>query len=283
MHIRALESLVIPHLTEGVISPFHTVTELQHFMSSIAMKTKVQPQLTWNETMTSLSCQGKNLELDRWRKGTVQAMEDLESLLKEISGGELLNLNIPPNLSENLDKEDFGYSWVQLGPFTSPAEQALFRAIGQKFNLTSKDVNGKLVFNRPQCRSLEVKIHECQKLLLFLLKTAPAPPLRMKQYIDMRISNSQRPRNFYKDHGRNLVIIFDSKTTSQTGQDAFVCAYLPPRLARALDYFMVLVPELEYVMAAHLYPSESKDLYKEFLFVSFGKRFTADEGTQIFK
>jgi hypothetical protein len=196
--------------------------------------------------------------------------------MQDLTDGAFLPLNIPDGISEELDQSDYGYSWRDLGPFTAPSKQPLFHAIHRKYNLTSVNENHQLVFNRPQCYELLEQFKAMQDLLLFLIYSVSAPPIHMTQYSELRISNGQRMRNFYKNHSADLLIIFNSKTSSQTGEDAFVCVFLLPRLGWAASYYCVIIWEFEELIMTHLYKLQEAELYREFLFVWFGKKMTTD-------
>lgn len=248
------------------------------------MLTKGSWQIFWSacKDETMISYNGKTLELGRWQRGMVQAMEDLESQLKEISGGKLFPLKISPDDDgEEFVQEEYGYSWLKNSCLTQWAGQELYELI--RSNLVERTKDGEAVFNRVKCHALEVKLHLCRKLIFFLVISAVAPPVDTQKVLDIRIVNGERQRNLFKICGKSLLIFIESKSISQATLDSFECNHIPPRLSRALDYFMVLTQVSERIIGKQLYSCSSSELYRQYLFVSFGRRLTVEECRRTFR
>ncbi|OSX56002.1 hypothetical protein POSPLADRAFT_1161584 [Postia placenta MAD-698-R-SB12] len=110
--------------------------------------------------------------------------------------------------------------------------------------------------------------------LAILCHMLPAPPPRGTELVETRIRNGQIPRNLYKDRGTWLIHIH-VKTTNITGNLSFVPTLCPPRLAKLLDWYLLIARPLETLLAAQVYDSEFTPLYHEFLFCQHGHVLTS--------
>ena len=235
--------------------------------------------------MTVLRSKNRSLDLQQWRTGLKRLCDDIWMELLALGGGVEVPVNIPANVSEDLSQEKRGASWMSPA-YTVPAQEPLFQLIYKTRKLADVDhsrAGNSLVWNRIQCNEFLAKTGKIIEKIAVACHTIPAPPVRGTTMMDTLIRNTSQRRNYYKEHGKSVFIFFNTKTSSITGHDGFTVAYLPDQLAKVLDYYLLVVRPLEYLIATGIFHLQQQDLYTNYLYVKDGVRISASQFGNVFK
>lgn len=271
------------YLTEGAMSPFHSVSELQHFISTIAFNTLVAPQISWNADYSVVSCHSVSLNLSDWRQGTRDMLAEVWRQLTLLTDGERLPVVIPADLHEDLQDRKVGNSWRNHKDVPE-LYQPLFSAINAKLHLTSKGEDGSLVWNEVACQPIWRIGANIGCLFATIMFMVPAPSARGSQHADILIENtSDGQRHLFKEHGNMLQLTSYGKKSSTTGRDVLLPRYYPSEVQEALDYYLLIFRQLELAMATFTMGPKQAEAYRSSLFVMEGKRMTNSNFGRIFR
>ncbi|OSX55738.1 hypothetical protein POSPLADRAFT_1163526, partial [Postia placenta MAD-698-R-SB12] len=177
--------------------------------------------------------------------------------------------------TENMTNRDLGYGWMELPNLLAKSFPLLeILQDHPHFKICEVEHNGKLHWIHRGIMAVLAEFTVINEELAILCHMLPAPPPRGTELVETRIRNGQIPRNLYKDRGTWLIHIH-VKTTNITGNLSFVPTLCPPRLAKLLDWYLLIARPLETLLAAQVYDSESTPLYHEFLFCQHGHVLTS--------
>jgi hypothetical protein len=237
------------------------------------------PQISWNMDYTKVTYKGEILEISALRRGIKQAIADVWKLMEAFTLGNRLVVSIPDDICCDKNNSTWGNTWVK-PHFTTPQMLPLIFEMEhyKTWSLSTVDpTTGHIGWNIAQCRVFMDKMKGIIRLLGFLNYLVPGPPGRGTELILDRIYNTQVKRNFYMDFGWMLIARRYSKTSSITGRDNLIVAFMPKQLSEVNQYYQIFFRPVEQLVAAQLYPTQEVSLYHEFMYVLGGNRWTPDQ------
>ena len=267
------------HLTEGQVSDFDAIVQLQHLASTLTFNQILAPNTVWNPSLTDVQCSGITVNISKLVHGVQGMLRDLNQKMYKFSGGVPIRLEIPTDRADDMNCMARGDSWLQ-DSHTEPREQALMHAMVQRnsWNLNAENGKGGLTWNTVACQEFMREVGEIVDLIAALTHIGSGPPVRGEELIRDQITNGIQPRTVYLSFGRLIFIRRHSKDTNARGTDAFNVRYLPQNLSDAICYYLLVIRPLEVVVAQHLYPGgDALQQYNLYLYMKEGKRITSSQ------
>lgn len=274
LFFRAVKFQCATYLNEELVSPWNTVRWHQHYASNIVYSEAAPPCITWSPDMSKVDCQGRTLEIAHLRLGLQNLLQGVEQRMDTLCGS-IEELDIPSDLTEDFTDDRMGWSWLDMQEFTKEPLPLLKHILSKTTDpVATVDSFGQLQWLPHRLSTYRQLFDEINRDLSILSFILPAPSPRGAEFMDMRIRNSQIPRNLYKNFGTWFVHRL-VKTTTLVGKLSWVPVLCPDRLARLVDRYLLLVRPVESLFTGILSGSESRALYEEFMWVQGGERVTS--------
>ncbi|KDQ49444.1 hypothetical protein JAAARDRAFT_143448 [Jaapia argillacea MUCL 33604] len=260
------------YLCEGVVTPYNSIRELQHFASSLAMTETSPPRISWDRSMEWVAVDGKRLELARLRAALQQGLQEAWNLMLALSDNHRIPFAIPANLVDKMSNSDAGYSWLNNAKFTT-VEHPLIRHLLQKGDadrLFWTDGHGNNHWIIPTCLRILDQAAEINKLLSVLNHIIPGQPPRGTEFISARIRNGTRDRNVFLDHGRLWFATRYTKMSNRQEHNQFLPILCPPSLAEINQYYLIIIRPAETILGRVVHGADAAADYHNFLYVQRG-------------
>lgn len=207
-------------------------------------------------------------------------LDTLKKKMYALSGGTPIRHTVPAEHVDDLSTMGRGRCWTQTA-HTEPREHALMHSMVRqdRWNLSSVDHSGDLVWNKVACRDFMRAAAEMVDLIITLIHIGSGPPLRGEEIIRDQISNGTQPRTLYLIFGQMVAIRRHEKTTNSKGMDAFNVCYFPQSLTDAVCYYLLVIRPLEKLVAHHLYEEDEEAVmnYNLYLYVKHGRKMTSPQ------
>ncbi|KIJ09038.1 hypothetical protein PAXINDRAFT_102375 [Paxillus involutus ATCC 200175] len=282
-----------PLLKEGFPTPFNTLRQLTHLVSTYAYDSVKFPDMHWNEARDTLSVKGHPLRISLIPDMVQSLCKKAESVLEQLligvdtiafdttvqtALGSSNQRNWPIDPLRNTNE---GFSFVHSpdNPFLKHLDMLLRHIHGNPHvfqTYHTKDAKGNIV-HKPTAMLNYIRLHAdlVDDLMVLAHITTPGVargtelgPLRSVNDID-------GPRNFFFLSGHCALICQYTKTRSNTGRDGYVAHFLPDRVSRLFIYLVGPIRELILAFVNTVMPDRYK-IYQTSLFVASGK--TIDSG-----
>ncbi len=276
-----MEAQCSQFLREGVTSPWNTVQSQQRYTSSIVYGEAAPPCITWSPDMAKITCQGFTVDMKQLRSGLSNLFDKVERAIHHLCGDTEIPIKISPELSENMTDDRVGYSYLELGGYTTQKYPLLEHLLSDTRKPIAKvGLDNTLEWQTTRLIQLRAEFDEINRDLAVLCYILPAPPPRGTEFTNIRIRNSQLSRNLFKNFG-SWFIYQMVKTTNLTGKLSWVPALLPERLGKLLDRFLILIRPVESIFAQVLDDPNGCAVYQEYLWVQSGQQMTSGDFSQI--
>ena len=266
----------------GSNCPFNAVFEFQQFASALVFQTPKPPNCWWSENFSKLQIGGETLELDRLRSGISKLIEDTWTLINELTGGQKMATRLPPDVIDDQTDDRRGYSWLYNGSYSDSALPVLkIMSNDPQWTFAYQDYDGRLAWNQPTCIKAMKKFAKINQNLEVLSHVVPQPSSAIStEFVDGRLCNGDRLRNFYHPMMEAFFLWFYSKTTNIKGRDNCIPSFIPEPLKALLEeYFIGILPGAE-CLARVIWGDEAAARYHNYLWVQMGERVTADGHSQ---
>lgn len=238
------------------------LTGMQKFVSTIVYNQVRPPQLWWSDNFRKVSIDGETLELDAFRLGIQQMVQDAWKLYDSISGGKRFANKLPKNFKDDLSNDRHGYSFLSHGPFSTDPKGLLCHLFHDR-NLASTDGVGRLSWNVPALRQFFGACDELNDLLAVLTYILPSPSTRITEFVDHKLRNASRNRGLHMLMGDMFLLARYHKMTNATGLDICVPAFYPEPLQElTLEIFAGGLRECETFLAPVLFERDSAEVYQ---------------------
>jgi len=267
------------HLSEGRVSVFDDLVQLQHLASSIAYNQTIAPTTIWNRELDVVQVRGSQVRIKALVSGVQSMLSSLNKKMHGLSGGNPVKYSIPEKHVDDLSSMERGKSWMH-SSYTEPREHALMQAMVREgqWNLTWVNEDGSLTWNKAACTEFMEKTSKIIDLIIALVHMGSGPPLRGEDVVRDQIRNGIQPRTLYLCFGQMVAIRRHSKDTNSKGIDPFNVCYFPKSLTDAICYYLLVIRPLETLVAKHLYEDEAKvEQYNLFMYVRRGERMTSNQ------
>ena len=257
---------------EGKVSD--ELISLRKYASSLAMQEPGYLRVLYDPDYTTLSHRGRNMSLAKLQHGLNKLISDTWERLLALSGGTELSFDVPVGMSEDILSETPGYSFINkirgglptlslLREMAKHPKFSLFRpstsGSGRKFDLDPSSVCEFLHTVKPIVESIA-----------FLLHATGSGPLRMSEVVGDRYCNGSSTRNLFISHGRVFLLRRELKSSTMHGHRSSVIHFPPPKVARLLIYYLVIVRPLEIFLTGSLDWTNEHTAYSEFIYVMKG-------------
>jgi hypothetical protein len=266
------------HLTEGQISIFDDIRQMQHVASTLVFNQTTVPTTLWDRDQKVVQYKSIQLKIKNLVSGARSMLATLNRKMHDLSGGKPVKYIIPANHVDDLSSTARGKSWLQ-SAHTEPRDQALMHSMDLQglWNL-SRPEDGTMIWNMTACRDFMRKAAEIVDLMITLVHIGSGPPLRGEELIRDQVTNGIQPRTLYLVFGQMVAIRRHSKDTHARRMDPFNVCYFPQSLTDAICYYLLVIRPLEKLVAHQLYQDPSMvQQYDLFLYVKHGKRMTSPQ------
>jgi hypothetical protein len=256
------------------MSPFNNVVDSQRFASALSRNQPRPPTCTVSDDGRFVTYKEITMEIEKWILGLHALLADTKTMVKELCHGKTIDVTIPDNVPDDMSENKRGYSWLDNGTFVK--NRALLDILMHIPGLKVAQVTqGGLVFNTSYMQYFMGKASDIQDNLSVLCDATPGQTARATEFIETKIRNSNRPRNFFRRHGADWFIIRRVKSESMMRKEVFIPKKVPPELQELLDFYLLVIRPVEIDFAYHLWGIDTATLYHEFLFVTSEQRTTA--------
>jgi hypothetical protein len=264
---------------EGKISD--ELITLKKFASNLAMKEPGDPHLLYDPNYTALSFRGRVLSLSKLQTGLNDLVKETWDKLLALSGGHKIDVEVPPNMSEDLRCTDPGVTFmdrVKTNPETLPLISEMF----QHSNIALvRQTNAPCgIQHEVDAGAAQEFFHLVQPIMeaiTFLLHTTGSGPLRLTEVVNDRYCNGASPRNLFIAHDLIFLLRRDLKPSGAKGYRSTVLHFPPPKVTDLLVYYLAVVRPVEIFLTASLGWSDKMFNYSQFLYVVKGKKITPRE------
>ena len=276
MH-RRLKDICATRLSEGVISPYNSIRELQQYASGLVKFEPRAPNITLVPDVQTFAIHGKQLHLPTMRARLRKLFDEVSGLLDEVLLHQDISIDIPHNLVDDMSNTTRDYSWLDNATFTDkqyPMLEGYMNNPDQR--LCWKDRDGKLHFHAASSSVLMKKTAVINRGISVLNDVVNSLPARATEFVDHKIRNSWRRRASYRDQGKLRWVNQYSKKTNGRKMDTFLPILAADELQTLQEKYLILVRPVEELIALALWGQEARVLYHEYMYVEMGCRVDAD-------
>jgi hypothetical protein len=275
-------------LVEEHDSTFSLIRSLQHLASSIAIKAQSLPKVWWldRKNWTEMLFKG-----ERVRLGDVQQMfgvvlsDIVQTWERDVLLGVKLRVDYK-DIKDDLTNSDVNYCFL-----SDPANaafsdrQQLLRAFldspecRQKLFLTNVDGRA-FAWNIPELHAWLRALAKLEGLLLMVSDMLTGAPPRGTEVWSMNYRNTKgRLRNMYAFDKYTALVRMYTKTSSMSGQDKLIPHVMDALSSDILIQVLALARPFAELICPHVFPgnAEAALLYKEAMWVNYGKRFDSEK------
>jgi hypothetical protein len=263
-------------LSEGVISPYNSIRELQQYASSLVKSEPCAPNITLSPDGQMFAIHGKQLHLptlhSELRKKFNTVSQELDDVLHQD-----IPFVIPSNLPDDMAITTRGYSWLDNGQFTNRQYPMLERYLNDPDqHLCWEGRDGKVHFHAAGCSTLMKKTASINRGLSILNDIVNSLPARSTEFINHKICNLWRRCNEYWDQGKLHWVNQYSKKSNLCKMDTFLPVLVADELQTLHEKYLILVHPVEELIAHELWGEEVCVLYHEYMYVEMDQRVEPD-------
>lgn len=291
-------------LKEGYPTPFNSLRQLTHLVSSYAYNTVKLPDMHWNLQRDTLSVKGYPLQINLIPKMVQTLCSKANDILAQLLLGinasafdRVIDTALQPNDRagwpvDPLRNTDVGFSFVHSPDnafqshldmilehiYSTPSVFQIYHTKDKEGHIIHKPsgsfLHHLLTFAHLSTAALRNYLclhHEFIDLLMTLAHTTTPGAARGTELGPLRAVNSiDGPRNFFFLAGSCAIICQYLKTRSNTGRDGFVAHFLPTAVARLFIYLIGPIRQVVIAFARQV-SSENIHVYEAYLYVVNGK------------
>jgi hypothetical protein len=265
------------------LSPYNSIRELQHYASALAKNQTPPARIILSKDIQTISVNGIPIELAKWRGGLKKMYDDTEARIMKVMKGPVIPFSIPDDLQDDMTDLTYGRSWLFGQKFTEEESPLMKRYLDDpEEKLAYYGPDKKLHFHGGRAREVMDDMKYINERLVVLHDTVDSQAFRGTTLTDLRLSNAHRRRNYTRNSGIIRLILQGTKTSNNRGMDSYIPILLCAKMQYLDELYLVLLRPLEEAIAYALWGRESKMLYREFLFVQMGERFTKEMYYKLF-
>jgi hypothetical protein len=270
---RACIEIASQRLTEGVLSPFNSISELQHLASFLSRCEPRPAIVTLSEDVQTIYVNGIGLHMERWRSGLRHIAEDIEKRFSKVFRGLDRKYTIPKDLKDNMNDTTMGVSWLDAARFTETVNPLLKHYLDDpECHIAYIGPDGHFYFHPGPAMEFMEDCSYINSRLCMLNAQANSQNTRATAHIDTRIRNGHRRRNHYQDAGQLRCAIQQSKNSHNRNMDVFIPILIAPEIQVMEETYLIFLRPVEEAIALSLWGNSSRMLYREFLYVQMGLR-----------
>ena len=189
--------------------------------------------------------------------------------------GSPIPYTIPDDIEDDMTNTRREYSWLHDRCYTEEPDLLMQRYLEDpEERLAYVGPDDKLHINGHRGCEVMEDMKYINERLCFLYDQVNSQGIRGTSLADLRISNGSRRRNHHRHHGRTRHILQYTKTTNNREMDIFLPILMAPAIQHLDEMYLVLLRPMEAILAYALWGKQSYRLYREFMFVQMGHRFT---------
>jgi hypothetical protein len=111
-------------LAPGLNTAYTMLSDTQRYVATVSYNQIRAPVVAWDPAMMTLTCDGKELEMElemeRFRSGIQALVAKTWELYDRITSGRRFANRLPDSFRDDLNNNTRGYSFLSHGPFTDP-------------------------------------------------------------------------------------------------------------------------------------------------------------------
>jgi hypothetical protein len=270
--------IVSERLTEGVLSPFNSIMELQHYASSLAAVEPRPPNVSLSDDVQTISVGGVPLSLATWRAGLKKVAASIHSRFKKVFRGLEIKYHIPTDLVDDMNDTTAGMGWLDGGKFTEEDNPLMKHYLdGAHSDLAYLGPDGRFYFHIEPALDLMRDFTFINQRLCILNAQVNSESTRATSHIDTRIRNGMRRRNHGRDGGRHRNVIQQSKNSHNRHMDVYIPILIASDVQVIEEIYLIYIRPVEEAIAMSLWGNGSRMLYREFMYVQMGLRLTSSK------
>ncbi|EPQ50109.1 hypothetical protein GLOTRDRAFT_24787, partial [Gloeophyllum trabeum ATCC 11539] len=189
----------LDNLHPGTLTPFTTLVDYQRFISSLAYSETNAPSITISDDATRFAYKGKLLQLGDLTRGVRRLFEDTQKNMSALFRGQVVHLEIPDHVPDDMTNIERDYSWLNNGVFTEPGILWKILTEDKTLRLCPVDPSGSLMWNPGAMNEVMEACGRINKSLAVLCHVLAGQPARATEFVDLKIRNSTSPRGLFRD------------------------------------------------------------------------------------
>jgi len=267
------------NMMPGILCPFNAIIDYQRYASALAFS-EARPQgASVSPNGSHVTYKDCTLEVSRWLIGLRTLFNDTKAMIQEFCRDQTLDIKIPAIVADNMSNNTRGYSWLDNGHFIKDRCVMQILLTDTNLNLCQKG-RGRLIFNTGAMHNIMAKAAEINSNLAILCHALPGQPPRGAEFVECKIRNSTRPRNFFRIHGSLWFVTRRLKVENLSRREVFIPIKVPPELQELLEIYCLGIRPVEVDFARKLYGEDVATLYHEYLYVQYGQRLEGSRFSQ---
>ncbi|KAG2092333.1 uncharacterized protein F5147DRAFT_657735, partial [Suillus discolor] len=256
----------------GRPTTFNIIYEMQQYASSLVFSQTREPNVYVDPDVQSITIGVHTMHMDKLRDGIQRLLQVSKSRYSALTNHVFMLKMVPEHVKDDLTSSTRGYSFVSEDPFFKN-RHALFFHLVDHYDLAIVDNAGRLAWNIPGIKELLRRSSCVWEPLYHLLYITTHISCRGTQFIDHKISNSDRHRNLFMQGMEMFLLTAYSKRTGITDRDSCTPGFVPKDIAfLVLEMIAGGLRTAEAILAGIAYGAEAEHLYRTYLCVGEGER-----------
>lgn len=205
--------------------------DVQRYVSAIA-HTELRPPNCWvSDDALTYTIGRSSLTMATVRRGIQDAYEELETLLKDLTGNRRVDVRLE-DIVDDLSNTTRGYSFASEEPFASNMH-SLFLQVVKEQKLCLLDAKGNVIWNRPATRRWLNKTGKYWRIVSWLLAITAQVSTRLTQDMETTFVNGDHLRSIIIQAGEMILMLRYHKSSHGNGDKA-IPAFVARRLAELI-------------------------------------------------
>ncbi|KAG1785486.1 uncharacterized protein HD556DRAFT_1314257 [Suillus plorans] len=256
----------------GRPTTFNIIYEMQQYASSLVFSQTREPNVYVDPDVKSITIGVHTMHMDKLRDGIQRLLQVSKSRYSALTNDIFMLKMVPEQVKDDLTNSTRGYSLVSEDPFFKN-RHAMFFYLVDHYDLAMVDNAGRIAWNIPGIKDLLRRSSCVWEPIYHLLYITTHISCRGTQFVDHKISNSDRHRNLFMQGMEMFLLTAYSKRTGITDRDSCTPGFVPKDIAfLVLEMIAGGLRTAEAILAGVAYGAEAEHLYRTYLCVGEGVR-----------
>jgi hypothetical protein len=246
----------------GRPTSFNIVYEMQQYASSLVFNQTREPNVYVDPDVQSITIGVHTMHMDKLRDGIQRLLQVSKSRYSALTNDIFMLKVVPEQVKDDLTNSTRGYSLLSEDPFFKNRHNLFFYLVNH-YNLAMVDNAGRLAWNIPGIKDLLRRSSCVWEPIYHLLYITTHISCRGTQFIDHKISNSDRHRNLFMQGMEMFLMTAYSKRTGITDRDSCTPGFVPKDIAfLVLEMIAGGLRTAEAILAGVAYGAEAEHVYR---------------------
>lgn len=246
----------------GRTTTFNIVYEMQQYASAMVFNQTREPNVYVDPGVESITIGTNTMHMQKLRDGIQKLIQVLKSRYAAFTNDNIVLNGVPDQVKDDLTNTTRGYSLASEEPFYKKRHGVFFYLV-EHYNLAMVDNAGRVAWNIPGIKELLRRSLRVWEPLYQLLYITTHISCRGTQFVDHKVSNSDRHRNLFMQGSEMFLLTGYSKTTGITDRDSCTPGFVPKDVAFwVLEMLAGGLRTAEAILAGVVYGAEAEHVYR---------------------